>query len=194
MMHRPRRSAPPARRRGVGPLSLVAVLFGMCIWSAWFVSCLLAPEQSAQPEFLHLHPRRLSRDPFRSARLSSDAAALPATAAGDSAPPEDGPKNLRNSAIVTLVGGDSSARHALVLFQRLRDVGTRIPHVVALLARGGHGSDACHNATWKRSVGRASVDCGSNETIAEEIVSPDFLHLFRKVRSAPLRRRSSLDA
>lgn len=42
------------------------------------------------------------------------------------------------AAIVTLAGGDSSARSFVALLQSIRDVGTTLP-IVVLLARGGLG-------------------------------------------------------
>jgi hypothetical protein len=90
-------------------------------------------------------------------------------------------ENLADTALVTLIGGDISARSALALFQSLRDVGTRIPHIIAMLARGGHGSNACNSREWKISQNRSLVVCSGNDTIAEEIVSPNFLELYRKL-------------
>jgi hypothetical protein len=89
--------------------------------------------------------------------------------------------SLKGTALVTLVGGDISARQALALFQSLRDVGTRIPRIIALLARMGHGSDACHSPTWKKEHNRSHIDCSGNATIAEEIVSPEYLDIFRRL-------------
>ena len=70
------------------------------------------------------------------------------------------------TAIVTLSGGDTSGRNCVALVQSLRDVGTVLP-IIVLLARGGLGSAACSNQTWKRENNRADVRCGSENTIGE---------------------------
>ena len=181
MMHRPRRNA-PTRRRVLTPVTVIAFFLSLCVWASWVIAGLLS-QPDGKPDFLHFHrsPRAVAVIPEPAAvRIPIVAAsALRASTGGDASASPISAAALRDTAIVTLVGGDVAGRHALVLFQRLRDVGTRIPHVIALLARGGHGSEACHNATWKKSVGRMSIDCKGSDTIAEEIVSPVFLELFR---------------
>ena len=79
------------------------------------------------------------------------------------------------SAIVTLAGGDTSARHLIALLQSLRDVKTELP-VIVLLARGGLGSQACKNQTWKTLMNRSSVSCGDYGTIGMYV---SLLILFR---------------
>jgi len=109
------------------------------------------------------------------------------------------------AAIVTLAGGDNSARNLLALIQSLRDVKTVLP-IIILLARGSIGSAACVNNTWKKLVGRPDVRCTRfPDTIgavvvpaskaqhvastprllpahaAEEIVSPELLEGFKRL-------------
>jgi hypothetical protein len=90
------------------------------------------------------------------------------------------PNPYEGAAFVTLAGGDASARNLVALLQSFRDVGTTLP-IVILLARGGLGSAACHNSDWKKSVNRPSVDCSGPDTIAEEIVSPEFIAIYKKL-------------
>jgi hypothetical protein len=68
------------------------------------------------------------------------------------------------AAIVTLAGGDTSARNLVALLQSLRDVGTTLP-IVILLARGGLGSAVCVDPEWKKRMNRSDVRCGSEDTI-----------------------------
>lgn len=70
----------------------------------------------------------------------------------------------QGNVIVTLAGGDTSARHLVALLQSLRDVKTEIP-IIVLLARGGLGSAACSNQTWKQLMNRSEVRCGDYGTI-----------------------------
>lgn len=74
------------------------------------------------------------------------------------------PGPYEGAAIVTLAGGDTSAKHAIVLIQSLRDVGTVLP-IVVLLARGGLGSAACQNNTWRRINNRDHIQCTGPDTI-----------------------------
>lgn len=78
----------------------------------------------------------------------------------DAAPPSKYP----GTAIVTLAGGDTSGKHLLALIQSLRDVKTELP-IVVLLARGGLGSAACANQTWKEEMNRTQVQCDGPGTI-----------------------------
>jgi hypothetical protein len=98
----------------------------------------------------------------------------PAAAAAD-----DLPEYLRDTAVVTLAAGDDSGRLAVALVQSLRDSGTRVPHIVVMLARGGKGSDDCTSADSRRSRGRERVDCNGPDTVAEEIVSGRYLDALR---------------
>lgn len=68
------------------------------------------------------------------------------------------------AAIVTLAGGDTSAKHAIALIQSLRDVKTVLP-IIVLLARGGLGSATCHNNTWRRINNRDHIECRGPDTI-----------------------------
>lgn len=74
------------------------------------------------------------------------------------------PSKYPGAAIVTLAGGDTSGRHLLALIQSLRDVKTELP-IVVLLARGGLGSAACSNQTWKAEINRSQVQCDGPGTI-----------------------------
>ena len=74
-----------------------------------------------------------------------------------------------NTVIVTLAGGDTSARHLVALIRSLRDVNTELP-IVVLLARGGLGSAVCINNTWKALMNRSNIACGGPDTIGESIV------------------------
>ena len=81
-----------------------------------------------------------------------------------SSPPQQVENPYSGAAIVTLAGGDTSGKHAIALIQSLRDVGTVLP-IVVLLARGGLGSGACHNNTWRRINNRDHIQCTGKETI-----------------------------
>ena len=76
------------------------------------------------------------------------------------------PPKYPGAAIVTLAGGDTSARHLVALLRSLRDVATELP-IIVLLARGGLGSAACSNQTWKDENNRSRVACGGFGTIGE---------------------------
>lgn len=91
------------------------------------------------------------------------------------------PAYLQNTAIMTLATGDTSARHAVALIQSLRDVGTRVPRIVALLSRGGRGSEECLNSEVKKARGRPNVDCGGPDTVEWEITSQKYLDVFKKL-------------
>lgn len=114
-------------------------------------------------------------------------AAAPATVAAHSPVPHGPlPAYLHDTAIVTMATGDGHARLAIALVQSLRDVGTRVPHIVVLLSRGGVGSKDCQDYTWKKAHGRGEVDCSGPNTIAEEIISERYIavlqHLGAEVR------------
>lgn len=99
------------------------------------------------------------------------------------------------SAIVTLVGGDSAARHAVALVQSLRDVNT-MHRVVVLLCRGGIGSEACRSDEWKVANNRTGVDCSGPHTIGEftqplQLRVSSGLYLRRELQPKRLRRQST---
>lgn len=74
------------------------------------------------------------------------------------------PVVTKPSAIITLVGGDTAARHAVALLQSLREVNTKLTPVV-LLARGSVGSGVCRDQDWKAAHNRSNVDCSGRHTI-----------------------------
>jgi len=88
---------------------------------------------------------------------------------------------LEGTAIMILATGDNSARHAVALVQSLRDVGTRVPRIVALLSRGGVGSAHCLNFTHKEVIGRLHVQCDGPDTVEEEIVDPQYLAALKRL-------------
>lgn len=96
------------------------------------------------------------------------------------ASPTQPPSKYPGAAIITLAGGDVSGRNLVALLQSLRDVNTTLP-IVVLLARGGLGSAVCSDQDWKARNNRSNVRCGSADTIAEEIVSPQYLDTFRRL-------------
>ena len=86
--------------------------------------------------------------------------------------------DLTGCAFVSMATADESARLALVMFQTLRDVGTRAPHLVLILMRGGFGSRHCSDAAWMLSKGRLGVGCGAPDAGPAEIVSEEYLARF----------------
>ena len=85
-------------------------------------------------------------------------------------------------AIITMASNAEAARMAIVLLQSLRDVGTDPGIALVVLAmRGAAGSPECHDPAWKKSVGREGIKCGSLDTIAEEIISPQYVATLRKL-------------
>jgi hypothetical protein len=84
------------------------------------------------------------------------------------------------TAIITLATGDSAARHAVVLLKSLRDTGTRIPHLVVLLSRGGMGSEDCHNETLRNTRNR-HYPCSSLNTQEDDIVSAKYIAAYRRL-------------
>ena len=91
-------------------------------------------------------------------------AAAAAAAASPSAEAKPVDPRFAGAAYITLAGGDTSGRNCVALVQSLRDVGTVIP-IVVLLVRGGLGSAACSNQTWKEQMNRTEIRCGSDQTI-----------------------------
>lgn len=63
-------------------------------------------------------------------------------------------EDLEGTAIVTMATGDTAARGATALMQSLRDAGTRVPTLLVLLFRGGHGSEWCRNYERREARGR----------------------------------------
>lgn len=92
-----------------------------------------------------------------------------------STPDGDLPEYLRDTAVVTLATGDRSGRLAVAWAQSLRDTNTRIPNIVALLSRGGVGSANCLDSVWKKARKREHVSCSGPDTIAEEIISEEYI-------------------
>ena len=87
-------------------------------------------------------------------------------------------EELDNTAIVTMATGDNAARGAVALMQSLRDVGTRVPRLIVLLFRGGHGSSWCDNYQRKQArLGSMNWPCGRQDGVAEDVVSPEYLEV-----------------
>ena len=97
---------------------------------------------------------------------------IPETA-GKYDPQED--YDFKDTAIVTLATGNNAARGVIALVQSLRDVGTRAQDIVVMLSQGGNGSPECHDPQWKKERGRENVHCSGASTIAEEIISPQYV-------------------
>jgi len=86
------------------------------------------------------------------------------------------PAYLEGTAIITLATGEESARHVVALVQSLRDTGTQVPRIVALVSRGGRGSSLCLNRTLMDERGRGHVACDSpTETTLEELTDAVYL-------------------
>ena len=81
--------------------------------------------------------------------------------------------------IMTMVAGNSPARHAVALVQSLRDVGTQADAIVVMLQQGGVGSPECHDKPWMAARNRSGVDCGGSDTVAEEIISPFYVDVLK---------------
>jgi hypothetical protein len=93
--------------------------------------------------------------------------------------------DMTGTAYVTLASGNDAARQVIVLVQALRDSNTRADKIVVMLSRGGMGSVECRGedgGAWKRANGREHMHhCGGPDTIAEEIVSPQYLATLTKL-------------
>jgi hypothetical protein len=157
----------------------------------------------------HSHPSE--RGPGRPASLASSAAQPPLAQQGDASPPPPPPEapplpppppppseaapppppaaaaggaaplsDLGPHVIITLVSGNSAARHAVVLVQSLVDVGTRLP-IVVMAQQGGMGSPECHDAKWRAQHNRRAIACDGNQTIAEEIMSPFYVKILKRL-------------
>lgn len=83
---------------------------------------------------------------------------------------------------MTLATGDDAAKLAVAWAQSLRDSKTRIPTIVVLLSRGGLGSANCNDAEWKRTHQREHVACSGPDTIAEEIISEQFVRALERLK------------
>ena len=105
------------------------------------------------------------------ARLFS---ALPPSALVRAAPDAEAGLDLSGCAFVSMASADESAKLALVMFQSLRDAGTRAK-LLLLLMRGGFGSRHCGDAAWMVAHGRAGAGCGAADAGAAEIVSEEVL-------------------
>jgi hypothetical protein len=70
-------------------------------------------------------------------------------------------EELKDTAIVTMATGDAAARGATALMQSLIDSGTRVPTLLVLIFRGGHGSKWCDDYPRKQARhGTMNVYCG----------------------------------
>jgi hypothetical protein len=85
------------------------------------------------------------------------------------------------NAYITLVSGNSAARHAIAWIQSLIEVKTKYP-IIVLLGRGGVGSPECINATWRAARGIQTEDmrCDRGDTTAPEIVSQRYLDIMTR--------------
>lgn len=88
---------------------------------------------------------------------------------------------LKDTAIVTMAAGDDAGRLVVALVRSLRDVETRVPHIVVMLSRGGLGSRQCQNMTWKIEHGRDQVRCDAPDTVAEEIIDAEYVAALTKM-------------
>lgn len=88
--------------------------------------------------------------------------------------------DFAGTAIVTMAAGNAAARGAIALMQSLRTTGTRAAELVVMLSRGGEGSPECRDLEWKAARGRENVECTSDSTIEDEIVSPAIIAVLRQ--------------
>lgn len=84
------------------------------------------------------------------------------------------------NAIITMVAGNSAARNAVAWLQSLVDVGTSYP-VIIMLQQGGGGSPECLDRKFMRDRDRGTIRCDGNLTVAEEIVSPFYTKILRRL-------------
>ena len=85
-------------------------------------------------------------------------------------------------AFVSMAVGNEAAKLAVVMVQSLRDVATADGiDIVLLLVRGATASPECHNTEWKKAQGREHIDCHGPDTIAEEIISPEYCDTLRRL-------------
>ena len=101
--------------------------------------------------------------------------------------------DFAGTAVVTLATGNEAARNVIALVQSLRDVNTRAESIVVMLSRGGLGSPECRSedgGAWKRANGRENHhNCAGKDTIAEEIVSPQYVQTLKKLGAQIMVRR-----
>ena len=93
---------------------------------------------------------------------------------------KENPQNV----IMTMIAGNSAARHAVVLIQSLRDVGTKADAIIVMLQQGGIGSPECYNDTRRLLLGRSRAGrgaCSGPESLAEDIVSPFYLSIMKRL-------------
>lgn len=95
-------------------------------------------------------------------------------------PPFSETSEIGPHAIITMVAGNSAARHVVALVQSLVDVGTKTP-IVVMLQQGGGGSPECIDDKWKHSVGRSTVRCDGDDTVPEEIISGFYVKILKKL-------------
>jgi hypothetical protein len=86
-----------------------------------------------------------------------------------------------------MVTSDESAVLALTMFQTLRYVGTKVPHLALMVVKGGRGSIHCEDEEWKKQHNSTvfkdcytqGIPCGSQDAILEEIISERFIERFK---------------
>ena len=94
--------------------------------------------------------------------------------------PKENPQNV----IMTMIAGNSAARHAVAMIQSLRDVNTKADAIIVMLQQGGVGSPECHNDTYRALQGRSGAGrgaCSGPESLAEDIVSPFYLSIMKRL-------------
>lgn len=157
----------------------VAAAVTVALW-LFVLSPLL--EEMLEPH-LATHKNRWHSGRGASRATSSPGAGQPALPGGL---PPDSP--YAGATFMIMAGGDTSGRNSVALVQSLRDVGTVLP-IIVLLVRGGLGSAACSNQTWKvrasplgasaaasltsllaaaclqEEMNRTEIRCGSDQTI-----------------------------
>ena len=89
---------------------------------------------------------------------------------------------IADNVYVTLVAGNSAARHAIALIQSLVNVGSKYPMVV-MLSRGGVGTPECNDPVFRESMGKSgkSFRCDTADAEAWEIASPKYLDAMERL-------------
>jgi hypothetical protein len=184
----PRRVRPAARRAGArffvssaDPSSDAAdddgggAACGCARWSSWvrYALSLFVFVCAGALVFVRLQQPALLPHPL-ALQSTISAAALQRVHVWD---PDPGPLNLKDCAFVTMASSDDSGRLALTLMQTLRDVDTRMPHLVLLLMRGGTWSADCLDPAWAEEHGR-EVGCYEADARAGAIISDYLLSEF----------------
>ena len=89
------------------------------------------------------------------------------------------------TAMVTMASGNDAARMVISLVHSLRDSKTRVEDIVVMLSRGGTGSPECRGEdgnAWKKANKREHIHhCGGPDTIAEEIISPQYIETLKRL-------------